>query len=166
MCLSLGVLLYLRTLQGRACPCFYITYIKTKLTTVVALSPCRPHEYFQMIPQRAEPTLPQASLKESVENKSPLITYFLANFMPIYIISKFTFSSNRKMFSVSALIEWSKQQRTMLNHALCSALVDIRARSMTLTLLIFYYSIRVFPFICLLAHTLVWNDACVIMSCL
>ena len=76
MRLAFGVLLYLHTLQGRACPCFYMTYIKNKLTTVVALSPCRPHEYFQMIPQGAEPTLPQASLKESVErNKSPLITY-------------------------------------------------------------------------------------------
>ena len=54
----------------------------------------------------------------------------------------------------------------MLHHALCSALVDIRARSMNLTLLIFYYLIRIFPFImCLLARTLVWNDACVVMSC-
>lgn len=82
MSLAFDVSFYLDTLQGRTCLCLYITDITIKLTTVVALSPCRPHEYFQMIPQRAEPTLPQESLKKIVADKSPLITYFLANFMP------------------------------------------------------------------------------------
>lgn len=102
---------------------------------------------------------PEEKCREQVS-----INYLFFGVFYAHIISKFTFSLNRKVFSVSALLESCEQQRTILYHALCSALVDIRTRSMNLKLLIFYYLIRVFRFLCLLARALVWNDACVVMS--